>query len=238
MGTPLAVEAAGLGKAYDRKWALRNVDLRVQAGERVVLLGHNGAGKTTLMRLLSTLATPTRGWIRIRGLDPARQLRAVRRRIGVVAHRPLLYDDLTARENLRFFARLYEIENPEERFVPLLESVGLGKVLDAPVRTYSRGMQQRLALIRAVLHDPALLLLDEPDTGLDQNGLRFLESLLRADSSTRAVLFTTHNLEFGLGLADRVVVLSSGGVVYEAATAGLEALPFQETYRELVGVGG
>jgi ABC-type multidrug transport system ATPase subunit len=234
-GRPV-VEAAGVGKAYGRTWALRGVDLVVGADERVVLLGHNGAGKTTLMRLLATLARPSRGSLRLFGADPARHAQAVRRRLGVITHKPLLYEDLTGRENLEFYARLYGVADAPARYGPLLDGVGLARAADKPVRAYSRGMQQRLSLVRALLHEPALLLLDEPDTGLDQDALRFLEAAIRGEGAQRATVFTTHNLELGLRLADRVVMLAGGRVVYDAPSGALEPAPFQETYRELAGI--
>ena len=233
-----AIEARDLSKAYGRTWALRRVSLDVRAGERVALLGPNGAGKSTLMRLVATLTRPTRGTLRVGGLDPVRRAREVRRRIGVVAHRPYLYEDLTARENLAFYARLYGIEHPGARIGELLERAGLARVSEAHVRTYSRGMQQRLALVRALLHDPAILLLDEPETGLDAEALRLLRNVVRSEEDGRTVLFSTHNHDLGLGLADRVVVLAHSGVVYDAPAGAVDRARFQDTYADLSAVAG
>lgn len=235
MDTSPAVRADNLSKAYGRNWALRGVDLEVGAGERVALLGANGAGKSTLMRLVATLTRPTRGALRVCGLDAVRQTREVRRMIGVVAHRPYLYEDLTARENLEFYARLYGIAGSSAQYGPLLEMAGLTRAADSPVRTYSRGMQQRLALVRSLLHDPKVLLLDEPETGLDQEALRLLETVVRSPDSGRTVLFSTHNHDLGLRLADRVVVLAGGAVAYDAHAGAVDASRFRDVYAELAG---
>ncbi len=238
MDSSLAIEASGLGKAYRRTWALRGVSLAVGPGEKVVLLGPNGAGKTTLMRLLATLAVPTRGSLRIVGLDPRGDARRVRSRIGVVAHGPYLYDDLTARENLEFYSRLYALRDPVSRYMPLMQAAGLSTVMDRPVRAYSRGMQQRLALVRSLLHDPELLLLDEPDTGLDQEAVRFLEGIVRSPGRDRTVVFSTHNLDLGVRLADRVVMLASGGVTHDAPAVSVDVEQLREAYSSLARAGG
>ncbi len=228
----LAVEAAGLGKAYGRAWVLRGVDLQVAPGENVVLLGPNGAGKTTLMRLVATLTRPTRGALLVCGYDSLKDARSVRARIGVVGHNPYLYDDLSARENLQFYSRLYALSGAQDRYEPLLERAGLARAADLPVRGYSRGMQQKLALVRSLLHQPELLLLDEPDTGLDQDALRFLEEVVRGGGS-RTVLFSTHNHALGLRLTDRVLFLSGGGIVYDAPSGALDPSLLRDAYREL-----
>ena len=234
---PPPIEARALGKAFGRTWALRNVDLDVARGERVALLGPNGAGKTTLMRLLSTLSRPTRGTLRVCGLDPSRDARNVRARIGVVGHTPSLYDDLSARENLEFYAKLYGVPDPAATYAPLLERAGLGgAVAERPVRAYSRGMQQKLALIRALLHAPELLLLDEPDTGLDRAALAFLEEVVRGGGSDRTVVFTTHNHELGLKMADRVLLLAGAAISYDAPAGALDASRLRDAYRELAEV--
>ena len=171
------IEVSQLTKSFGPRHALAGVDLHVAPGECVVLCGPNGAGKTTLLRILATLARPTSGDVRIAGLDPAKAGADVRRQIGFLSHRTLLYDDLTAEQNLAFYARMYAIPDAQARIDDLLERVGLTARRHDLVRTYSRGMQQRLAVARAVLHRPALVLLDEPYTGLDP---------LAADTSDRA----------------------------------------------------
>jgi heme exporter protein A len=237
MDAHAAISAEKLSKAYGRTWALRGVDLEVLTGERVALLGPNGAGKSTLMRLIATLTRPTRGSLRVCGLDPVRQTREVRRLIGVVAHRPYLYEDLTARENLEFYGKLYGVREAGERYGPLLELAGLARAADSPVRTYSRGMQQRLALVRSLLHEPRVLLLDEPETGLDQEALRLLETVVRSPDAGRTVLFSTHNHDLGLRLADRVIVLAGGVVVYDSPSGAVDSLRFRDVYAGLAGAG-
>lgn len=178
-GTPM-IELRKLTKAFGSKYALRGVDLRVMPGESLVVFGPNGAGKTTLIRILSSLSRPTSGTVHIGGLNLATHADGIRRYLGVVSHAPLLYDSLTAEENLRFFAGLYAMADPEPRIDALLEQVGLANRRGDLVRTFSRGMVQRLAIARALLHDPAVLLLDEPDTGLDPQAAEMLHGLLVA----------------------------------------------------------
>ncbi len=215
-----AIEARGLVKFYGTTAALRGCDLMVLRGERVALLGANGAGKTTLLKLLATLARPSAGHLTLLGFDAVRQATAVRRQIGVVAHETYLYRDLTAVENLRLYGRLYGVADLAARIESELGRVGLAELGARRVGTLSRGQQQRLALARALLHQPALLLLDEPDTGLDEAGQALLAAIVRDAAPT--VVLTTHSLERALVLADRVVVLAAGKVAYEAASAGLD----------------
>lgn len=208
--TALAVEATSLSHTFGAARVLRDVDLRVEAGERVAVFGPNGAGKSTLLRVLATLIRPTAGVVHILGLDPQRELLAVRRRIGVVGHRTYLDDQLTAAENLRYYGRLYDVPALEPRIAELLELVGLRRRADDRVRVFSRGMQQRLALARALLHDPDLLLLDEPDTGLDAQGIELLAQAV--DRPGRTVLLTSHHPERAARIASRALLLVDGRV--------------------------
>jgi heme ABC exporter ATP-binding subunit CcmA len=217
----LAVEAQGLVKFYGAMPALRGCDLTVAAGERVALLGPNGAGKSTLLKTLATLVRPTAGTLRLLGTDALRHPARVRARIGVLAHEPYLYRDLTAAENLRLYGQLYGLDALDERVRAALARVGMAERAHSRVGALSRGQQQRVALARALLHAPALLLLDEPDTGLDERGQALLAELVRAPGLT--VVLATHALERALVLADRVVLLAAGRVVRTAATAGLDA---------------
>ena len=183
------IELRKLTKSFGSKYALRGVNLRVMPGESLVIFGPNGAGKSTLIRILSSLSRPTSGTVHIGGLDLATHADGIRRHLGVVSHAPLLYDSLTAEENLRFFAGLYGMSQPEPRITTLLGQVGLTTRRGDLVRTFSRGMVQRLAIARALLHDPQVLLLDEPDTGLDPQAAEMLHDLLvqvsRGDTGTR-----------------------------------------------------
>jgi len=202
-----------LVKRFGLKTVLRGMDFSVEQGEFVALLGPNGAGKTTFLRILSSLSRPTLGYVNIAGYSLPNQASAVRRRLGVVSHLPLLYGDLTAEENLQFYARMYNIQNAGKRISDVLEMVGLVSRRRDLVRTYSRGMQQRLAIGRAVLHDPEVMLFDEPHTGLDQDASQMLDTVLREVAARgRTVVMTSHDLARVADLASRFDILSRGGI--------------------------
>ena len=228
------LEIVGLTKSFGPRYALSNVDLTIGEGEFVVLAGPNGAGKTTLLRILATLMRPTSGMVRIGGVDPLQAGSAARRKIGYLSHRTLLYDDLSAEQNLRFYSRMYGVLQPEARIAEVLARVDLTERRGDLVRTYSRGMQQRLAVARTLLHEPRLLLLDEPFAGLDPVAADSLAALLsELNAEGRTLLLTTHALE-SVVLADRrAVILARGRVVYDGAIGA--PLEFAVRYRELVG---
>ena len=208
------IEVRGLTKNFGPQAALRGIDLDVKRGEFLTVVGANGAGKTTLMRILATLIRPTEGRVVVGGYDLAQQPAAARRLIGFVSHQPLLYDDLTAEENLRFYARLYGVSEAKAQISVTLSWVGLTARRGDLVRTFSRGMKQRLAIVRALLHDPPLLLLDEPYTGLDQEAVVMLRKVLAVlRCQERTAVITTHNLEQGAALADPVAMLVEGRIV-------------------------
>ena len=233
-----AIELRGVTKAFGHHVALRGVDLTVGDGTFLTLFGPNGAGKTTLMRIVASLSGPTDGQIRVRGQDLGKEAVAVRRQIGLISHNPLLYGDLSADENLRFFARMYELDNPAPRIEAVLRQVGLFARRRDPVRTYSRGMVQRLAIARATLHDPAIMLLDEPYTGLDLQAADMLRGLLQdLAASSRTVLLTTHNLEQGLEMCDRIAVLHRGRIGWEGPQAGIGLSEMKEIYRNATAGG-
>lgn len=215
------IEVRNLVKRFGLKNVLLGLDFDVAPGEFVGLLGPNGAGKTTFLRILASLAQPSLGSVRVAGYHLPGEAAQARRRLGVLSHQPLLYPDLSAIENLTFFGRLYGVANLTARTNELLDLVGLtGRDL---VRTYSRGMQQRLAIGRAVLHDPELLLLDEPYTGLDQDAAEMLDAVLRrVTAEGRTVVMTSHDLARTADLCSRFDVLSRGRIV---ASAGREELP-------------
>ena len=228
------INTHSLTKTFGPRTALAGVDLDVEAGEFVTLAGPNGAGKTTLLRILATLTRPTSGAVHIAGLDLATAGEEMRRRIGFLSHRTLLYGDLTAEQNLRFYAHMYDLEDAPARVADLLEQVGLGARRRDLVYTYSRGMQQRLAVARAVLHAPQLLLLDEPYTGLDPNAAQVLTDLLtKLAREDCTILLTTHNLERGLAIGQRVVVLNQGRIVYDESREAIESITFVDIYRNL-----
>jgi heme exporter protein A len=224
-----------LTKTFGLRPILRGVNLEVAAGECVALLGPNGAGKTTLIRILSTLVRPTLGRVVVAGYALPGAAAEVRRRLGVVAHHTLLYTDLTAEENLQFYARVYGLDRPGPRIGAVLARVGLTTRRRDLVRTFSRGMQQRLALARALLHEPQVMLLDEPYTGLDPEASTVLDEVLRGVAAQgRTVLLTTHDLPRAVALANRVVILYRGVIAYEAPTRELTPAQFAETYASIV----
>jgi heme exporter protein A len=229
------IAARGLTKAYGLRLVLKGVDLDIAAGERVALVGPNGAGKTTLMRILASLARPTFGSVAVAGLPLPAAAAEVRRRLGVVSHHTLLYTDLTGEENLRFYARLYGLPDGAARIAQVLEQVGLAARRRDLVRTYSRGMQQRLAIARAILPDPEVVLFDEPYTGLDPDASNMLDDVLRTVAlKGRTVLLTTHDLARGLALSDRVMILARGVIAFAAGAAELDAAGFARTYASIV----
>ena len=214
------IDIRSLVKTFGLKPVLRGLNLHLEAGEFVALLGPNGAGKTTVLRILASLARPSLGEVRLAGHRLPGEAAAVRRILGVVSHQPLLYGDLTAEENLRFYARLYSLPQAKRRIDEILEMVGLDRRRRDRVREYSRGMQQRLAIGRAVLHDPLILLFDEPHTGLDQEASAMLDGVLRQVAGRgRTVLMTSHDLLRAADLASRIDILS-GGVIARSLTRG------------------
>jgi heme exporter protein A len=188
--------------------------MEVQRGAFLALFGRNGAGKTTFLKIAATLMRPTHGDLRIEGLNIKSDAEEVRRRIGFLSHNTYLYRDLSPVENLRFFARLYGVQDAEHRILPLLERVGLRKRSKDPVRSFSRGLQQRLGIARVMLHDPSLILLDEPYTGLDANAVQMLNDFL--DETVRkgkTVILTTHDIDQGLRGATLAAIIERGRVL-------------------------
>ena len=200
------ISAHNLSKTFGRVSVLRAINLDVAEGETVALLGANGAGKTTLLRILATLDKPSAGGLEIAGFNALHRAQQVRALIGLVAHQTYLHPELTVAEELRFYGRLYGVK--ATRVPGLLDQLGLTERAAVRVGALSRGQQQRLAIARALLHDPALLLLDEPDTGLDAQGLAVLEGLLR--SGKRTVVFSSHNRAWAAGLGTRTLTLERG----------------------------
>ena len=207
-----------LVKRFGLKTVLRGVDFDVQPGEFVALLGPNGAGKTTFLRILASLSRPSLGEVSVAGYRLPNEAASVRARLGVVSHLPLLYGDLSAEENLRFYGRMYGLPDLDVRITEVLEMVGLENRRRDLVRTFSRGMQQRLAIGRAVLHDPDVMLFDEPYTGLDQDASTMLDEVLKTVAAKgRTVVMTSHDLARAEDLATRFDILSRG-VISASAT--------------------
>lgn len=222
-------------KAFGMKPVLRGIDLQVPAGQSVALFGPNGAGKTTLIRIIVGLSKHTSGSVKLGGQEVQQAGHGLRRHIGFVGHNPLVYDSLTAEENLVFFGRLYETPDLPRRIDEVLQRVGLYHRRKDLVRTYSRGMIQRLAIARAIVHDPPILLLDEPDTGLDQQAADMLRGLLlEIGASDRTVLLTTHNLERGIEWADRALILNGGKIRYDSPTSDLTGADFRQVYTSVI----
>jgi heme exporter protein A len=222
-----------LVKRFGLKTVLRGVDFDVQPGEFVALLGPNGAGKTTFLRILASLSRPSLGEVNIAGYKLPHEAAQVRARLGVVSHLPLLYGDLTAEENLRFYARMYNIPNDELRINEVLEMVGLEARRRDLVRTFSRGMQQRLAIGRAVLHDPDVVLFDEPYTGLDQDASSMLDDVLKTVAAKgRTVVMTSHDLARAEDLATRFDILSRGVISATASRKELKKTNLLAFYKQ------
>jgi heme exporter protein A len=227
------IHVRGLVKSFGDHVALRGIDLDVDRGERLTLVGPNGAGKTTLLRILATLSKPTEGSVLLAGLDLGAQDMDIRHQIGFLSHQPLLYDDLSGRDNLRFYGRMYDVPSLDNRIRDLLHQVGLQHHGPDLVRTYSRGMKQRLAIARAVLHDPALLLLDEPYTGLDQQAGEMLDAVLQdVGIKERTIVMTTHNMERGLRLGQHMAILVGGRIVHQMDRANWDPARFRQAYTE------
>ncbi|HLJ80122.1 MAG TPA: heme ABC exporter ATP-binding protein CcmA [Ktedonobacterales bacterium] len=228
---PLAVGVAGLVKTYELRPVLRSVSFTLQAGKTLALLGPNGAGKTTLLRILATLAKPSAGQVTVLEQDAVRDAAALRHVIGYVGHQPHVYDDLTARENLLFFARMYGLRDGAKRAETLLERVGLRVKANERVRTLSRGQTQRLAIARGILHEPRLLLLDEPDTGLDEEASTLLDTLIaEREENNLTTLLTTHNIAHGLERSEDALVLVGGRVAYNGPSREVTPGDVRELY--------
>jgi len=220
-----AVAAEGVWKFYGDFPALRDISFQVEPGACLALLGRNGAGKTTLLRILAGLSRAARGRVTVFGKDAREQ--ETRQRIGILGHGIGIYDELSAFENLRLFGKLYGLKDPRGTALEWLERVGLERVKDGLVREFSRGMRQRLAVARAFLHGPSVLLLDEPFTALDDRAIAILQQLLaRARDEQRTVLMSTHQLREALELSTQVVLLARGRVAFSGErTAEMVADP-------------
>lgn len=233
------IEISTLIKTYGALPVLRKLDLTVERGEFVALMGPNGSGKSTLLRLLTGLSRPTAGRILVGGWSLPQEAAAVRAQIGLVSHKSLLYDHLTAFENLLFFARLYDLPQNEidDRISGVLGQVRLYKRMHDLVRTYSRGMQQRLSIARALLHDPHILLFDEPYTGLDQDAATVLDEMLRETHRMgHTIMMATHQLDRAARLASRVIVISRGVVAYDVPADTIDVVTLAADYAEITGM--
>lgn len=228
------IRVSRLVKNYGLQPVLRGVSLHVQRGEFLTLVGPNGAGKTTLLRIMATLGRPTAGEIHVGGWPLPAAADRVRSHLGLISHQPLLYAELTAEENLRFFARMYGLAEPAGRIDKVLQAVDLDNRRHDLVGEFSRGMQQRLAIARSILHEPDVLLLDEPYTGLDQSAAAMLDGLLHSVATAgRTVVMTTHDLVRGLANCDRVAILARGKIAYQADRDAVNFDGFRKVYEQV-----
>lgn len=233
----LALEVRGLSRTFGVRKALDDVSFELPRGAFLSVFGPNGAGKTTMLKILSTLSPPTKGDIKVLGFDLVKDAVELRENIGFISHNPLLYMDLTAEENLMFFAKLYCIPEPEKRVRELLFSVELEHRRFDLVRTFSRGMVQRLSIARALIHSPELLFLDEPYSGLDPHAMDILDSLIAQIRDQHTFVMISHDLQKGLDHCTHALILAKGKVVMFEEKKDIDLEVFAATYRATVGMG-
>ena len=227
----VVLQAHGITKSFGVIRALQGIDLTLRHGEFLTIFGPNGAGKTTLIKILASLVRPTTGYFIIDRYNAREHGEEIRRLIGVISHHTFLYPQLTAHENLHFYGEMYDVPDLEHRIRELLAMVGLKHRAHDPVRTFSRGMQQRLSIARALIHDPPLLFLDEPYTGLDPHASELLRDLLlRLHDRERSIILTTHNLSRGLEMCDQVAIQVAGRIVFSAPKTTLDLETFPQLY--------
>jgi heme exporter protein A len=231
------IELSALSKAFGFRKALDKVSLTLPQGAFLSVFGPNGAGKSTLLRVISTLARPSAGTARILGFDLKERPDDIREHIGFVAHRSLLYPDLTAEENLAFAARLYGVAEAAKRVARMLAIVELTARRHDPVRSFSRGMTQRLSIARALIHDPQLVLLDEPYSGLDPHAAEILDGLLGSVRDGRSFVMVSHDLRKGFDLSTHVLMLAKGRSALFAPRTALAFEHFAQQYQDIVGKG-
>jgi heme exporter protein A len=214
MGGTAVIDIKGLTKQADNKLILRGIDLSIKQGETVAILGPNGAGKSTLLKVLSTLIKPTTGQVMINGLNLKKNQLEIKKLFGYLPHSSLLYDQYSPLENLIFFGKLYGVNHPEKRATELVKEVGLSFFLNEPVKNFSRGMIQRIAIARAIVHDPKILYLDEPHTGLDQGAIAILNNVIVSmKEKGTTTLMVTHDFKQAAEICDRILIMKNGKIV-------------------------
>ncbi|MBE0446834.1 MAG: ABC transporter ATP-binding protein [Actinobacteria bacterium] len=228
------IEVKGLSKYFGKRKVLDNISFELKKGGFLSLFGPNGAGKTTLVKIIATLIAPSDGSISVSGLDPAKDSAAIRSKIGLISHNPLLYLDLSAEENLKFYGTMYDVECLDQRIDELLERVELDHRRYDLVRTFSKGMTQRLAIARALLHKPSVLFLDEPHSGLDPHAVDIFEGLLDSIKEDHTFIMITHNIERGIALCSKAMILYNGQIVFYQDKDELDIKMFKSVYRQRV----
>ena len=232
-----AITTSKLSKVFGNRKAVDNVTFDLPKGAFLSIFGPNGAGKTTLLRVLSTLSRATSGSAALMDIDIKEEPDKVRDHIGLISHNSMLYMDLTAEENLLFAARLYGVENPEERVLELLEAVELKHRRLYTVRTFSRGMTQRLSIARALIHDPDVVFLDEPYSGLDPHAVEIFDGLIDQVRENRTFVMVSHDLQKGFSMCSHALVLAKGRIVAFDEKENLDFDEFSQIYRATVGMG-
>lgn len=232
------IETRGLEKSFGEHRALRGIDLKISQNERLVIFGPNGAGKTTLLKILSTLVKPSTGSVWLDGIDIRDKPVQIRRKVSLVSHQTFLYDNLTVYENLKFYGKMYDVADLEKRIREVISWVQLESRLHDRAGTLSRGLQQRASMARAVLHNPSILFLDEPEVGLDPHASSIVQDVLGSISSgNQTVVMTTHNLDRGLELGDKIAIMDRGKIVYQAFRNELSNVDFRQVYDQCTGKG-
>lgn len=233
-----AIQAENIHKSFGVVQALRGISFSLHAGDFLTIFGPNGAGKTTLIKILAGLTRATGGTARVAGLEVGNGDSRLRREIGVIAHATCLYADLSALENLVFYANMYNLDNPDERAVEAIKEVGLESRMHDRIGTFSRGMQQRISIARAVIHDPSILFLDEPFTGLDPHGSKVLKQYLHSlHTKKRTLIMTTHDLSCGMEMGDKVAVQVKGRFALFEKVDNLDTGGFEDLYFETINNG-
>ncbi len=228
------IEAKNISRSFGRRDVLKNIDFTLEKGGFLSIFGPNGAGKTTLVKILSTLLSPSGGEVHIAGIKLDDDPTDIRKQIGLISHQPLLYLDLSALENLEFYGTLYGVDNLKERAVELLEQVELAHRRYDLVRTFSKGMQQRLAIARSLIHSPSILFLDEPHAGLDPHAMDILDGLIESIRFDHTFVMVTHNLRKGLDLGSAAMIIEDGRIIFHEQSKDIDEAEFETVYRAAV----
>jgi len=234
----LAIDVKNLTKSFDNHLALDGIDLTVEPGETLAIFGPNGAGKTTLIKILASIMKPSAGEVFINGFDIKHNAEDVRSQIGIVSHQTFLYNNLTAYENLLFYSRMYDVADFKQRIYQVVSMVGMQLRMHDGISTLSRGMQQRLSIARCLIHKPSIILLDEPETGLDQQAISMLWGALKEDGvKKRTIVFTSHSLERGLNACDKLIILNKGKIAHLQPSMDLDLAGLEKAYKNCTGAG-